>query len=256
VTLPNIGVLASSYKVPAAAGLTVTALNEVEAYNGSGGTMTVTSGSISPTAGCLLVAFFSCDVKVNGGVSSSVAAVTDTITDTGGGSWTKRSDSTRTLPILNLQYYQQVEVWTCLIGTSPSSGTVTASLTNNGTTPTSCADLMMWLNVVQITGQHASPIGGATPSTNRVGPGPSTYPIDIGVTPVSTSAIVSVIYNCFDVHQPVLPSGYTELFDQNPTGNGGCARSAYKNGSTTQTFTWGINTADGYNACALEIKAA
>jgi hypothetical protein len=117
----------------------------------------------------------------------------------------------------------------------------------------------MLLDLAQVTGQAASPIGGSTGNTERqVPPNSGTYALDLGTPPAADSAVFTILYDSWDVNVPNSPpSGYTTLYLKDPMSQGSSNHTAYKNGSASQTFSWtGLNTADGHHGAAIEIKAA
>jgi hypothetical protein len=113
--------------------------------------------------------------------------ITDTFGDTGGTAWTLLASSIRS-PTSGGQYREHAEVWGRKIGTGPSSGTITATISILVQ-----SDAWLWADSIGLAGQAASPVGVTTGNTNRQAAGPTTYPLTLGGTPNANSFVYSII---------------------------------------------------------------
>lgn len=238
--------------------ITATHLGRGQTAAGGAITMAATLSSLSPSDGHLLVACLALNAVSSGGTNiETTFAMSDTIGDSGGGSWTRRAACTaggRT----GAQYFERVEIWTRQLGTGAGTSkavTATTTATNEQTTST---DGWMWLDVFELSGHNASPIGLSTGNTSRQAPGGTTITLSLGDTPAADSWCVSVLHGDNTVARVLatVPSSWTQQQGDNPTW-GATSQSAAKNGSGTASPQWtGLTTASGYLGCALEIKAA
>ncbi|HUK35860.1 MAG TPA: LamG-like jellyroll fold domain-containing protein [Vicinamibacterales bacterium] len=225
---------------------------------GGSQTTSCTKSGLNVTAGSLQVVMVLVDAVNNaGGVTQNVTvSITDTIGDTGGGSWTKTPVCERGTVNAG-QYWEHASIWTRKIGTSPGSSksiTVTAVGTSNGQTVSN--DAWMWCDFVEVTGQAASPIGASTGTTGRQATGSTTFTCTLGASPASSSLVFTCLHGDNTVTVATVPSGYTQLNESHPA-YGETSASAYKNGSASSTAQWtGLDTASSYLGCALEIVAA
>jgi hypothetical protein len=219
--------------------------------------MAATSTAFTPAAGSILVVKLIANARYDGiGGSGLTVAMSDTFGTTGKGTWTKQATCTRAPVTTNGQYMEQVEIWTCPMGSAPGSGTVHFAVTADGGTITTTTDGFLWADVTEVNGQASSPIGATSGTTARQSAGPTTFVCTLGAAPAASSLVFSVIHADNSVVVSTLPTGFTGLNEVHPAW-GVEARTAYINGGGSSTFTWtGLDTASNYMASGLEIKAA
>lgn len=229
------------------------------AHTGGAITMTAALAALSPSAGNLLVAVSLLNAQnTSGSAQTPVCAISDNIADTGGGTWTAGPVCSRGSTI-DTNYMEMLQIWTRVIGTSPgASKTATATFTANAGAITASADGYVWLNVFELAGQHATPVGFGTGSTGRQAAGPTTYPLTLGGSPAASSLIITAIHADDQTTIPTLPSGYSAGSSTLPADWGAApVVSAYLNGGGSSSLSWtGLNTAPNHLAVALEIVAA
>jgi len=242
--------------------ITITDRGTFQTAKGGSITMSATSASFSVAAGTILLFGVGSQVLNGTGGSSDITfTASDTIGDTGGGTWTRQASCTRGA-VGNGVYAERNEVWTRVIGTTPgASKTVTFTATwNNGGSGTT-ADGYMAAHLWENAGQHATPIGlTASPSPVTTG---TTFNTDLGGVPASDSAVFGVIQDDSqgdDVGPATVPpSGWTEADEQNgPHLTFPCGYEwAFINGGSVQSPQWsGMISGDRFLGAAVEIKAA
>lgn len=220
----------------------------------------VTSSSFTVAAGAILVIGTFINANNQSAATDDVSfTVTDTIGDTGGGSWTATGASCTRGNVINGAYIERVQLFYRVIGTSPgSSKTVSFHSNYTGGVGTTTNDGWQGAHLWEASGQHATPIGlTSSPSAAQ---NVSTWPMDFGSTPASDSACFSVIHddNTASTNVFTEPSGWTESDEQDQTTWGAASAWAYKIGSVVQTPTWTTHAgaAERILGCAVEIKAA
>lgn len=202
-------------------------------------TTTLDSGTWTPAAGSLLVAFAYSD-------ASTGTAQTHSLADTfsAGISWieqvTNKFDST---------YSIRLSIFTGVVGGSPSSGKVTLT-TSNG----SNLDRWAQLQVYEYTGQHATPVGAT-------GSGVGNLVTSLNVTPSATTAATSETLGWaytggISSPQIVPPASWTEL-REDPNAWGAGTEQALIAGVISGAQQWsGLNGSDHSVAALLEVVAA
>lgn len=188
-----------SMKPPGAAAAVVTL--KASGLDGSATTGSTTTAAFTPTAGAVLVAFFSAMDEGGGDLSSQF-----TISDSAGRTWTSRASATRTGG-----YYHQGRVWTAPAGASPGSTTVTfgCSGTNHSQ--------RQW-TVIEVAGRTT--VGGAAGTSFGFALSDGSCTITLSSTPAASSVIVACI-GCDVSTTASTPSGcvtpgtgWTEIWEQ------------------------------------------
>jgi hypothetical protein len=194
-------------------------------------TLTNTSAAFTPVAATLLVCF----VMGYQATTSPSWTITDSFGDSGGGVWTTRAG-----PITNGAIYA-TQIFTRRIGTSPASGTVTA--TRNGGTE-------YWDSVVSVV-----ELAGATAFVQgKTAIGSASVAVTLDSTPATDSVVVTCAVGDVSAN-PTIPAGYTSVVTQQFDPTAGQAV-AYKIGSAAAAISWGTFTADNSAvAAAIEISA-
>jgi hypothetical protein len=128
----------------------------------------------------------------------------------------------------------------------------------DGGSGSNSTDGWVWKNVIEITGQDASPIGlGSGIGTAYASAGPTTLNLSIGGTPTGSSLMLAVLHQDNATVNCTL-SGYTQLQHDEP-GWGATTASWIGVASTAQTdstVSWtGCASAAALSGAALELKA-
>ena len=219
--------------------------------------------AISPTANSTIVVCVGINAKNNAtGATTLALTMTDTIGDTGGGTWTSRATCTRGSTSAG-SYFEVTQILTRKVGTSPGTNkTVTATFKRASDNGTTSDDMQMGLQVYEETKTTAA-IGVSSGSTGRQANGPTTF--NAALTAAST--VGSKIFTlCHGDNSPVggyatPPSGY--VYDGAYTGAawGGAGPFDFahlvSNPSTGTAVTWtGCDVSNGssYLGSSLEIK--
>jgi hypothetical protein len=203
----------------------------------SGSITSKQSSSISPTANSLLIAVVA---LMNASGTFNVTGVTDTLSGTG--SWTVHQQAHGTA---SNRY--SVAIMTAQAGSSPGSGTVTVSWTNNSARTV--------LSICEITGHSTSapvPQGAANTGTGNA------LTVTLGSTPAATSCVVAAVNTGAGNGSVAAGTGFTELVE---TVSGGSLQSdlqiQYDLASADATADWGTTLATFNNAgVAIEIAEA
>ncbi len=239
--------------------ITVTDRGTFQTAAGGAITYSATSASFTAAAGSILVVGITINADNNTGGSTSISfGASDTIADTGGGSWGERA-ACNLGSVIAGHYNEAAVLWTRVIGTTPGASktvTVTATRTVGGGNTTD--DGWFAGHLWEVAGQHATPIGltaSPSPATSV-----TTFNTDLGSTPAATSAVFSAFHldNDTGTTDPVQPSGWTESDQQHP-GWGAFSNWAYKIGSVVQSPQWSGVSSGASNrvlASAVEIVAA
>lgn len=237
--------------------ITVTERGTVSTAEGGSHAMTGASAAFTAGAGVILVAAFGLSGKLDaGGPLDAVFSVSDTIADTGGGTWTQRATCTRGTVATN-SYAERIELWTRVVGTTPgASKTITGSISLNGSTTSS--DNFCSFHYYEVAGQNATPIGlTASPSPATTG---TTFAPDLGGVPATDSAVFGMAASDDNSSSPgpiTPPTGWTESDEFDSAAFGMNFEWAYKNGSSVQAPSWsGFTNGNRLLGCAVEIKAA
>lgn len=200
--------------------------------------------TFTPANGSLLVAVY------EGCYHASGSPLTNASVSGGGLTWTKRVETTYDW-FGNERTF--VTIWTAPVATG-SSTTVSAS--NSGAS----SDGTM-LQVFEITGQDASPIG-ATATGQQGTTSDTTFSMDLSAAPASDSWVVAgcAIQNWEDSNPITNGSGWAEVAEQ-ATGSSTWSQVQTRTGSTSQAVAWGTLNVNGQfgsaeSFAALEIKAS
>lgn len=203
---------------------------------------TYTTSSFSPTGGAILVVFAYAAAQHNGVFPSF--SVSDTFSGTG--SWTPGPSASIGH---TYNYNDLLEIYTAVLGSTPGSGTVSVQYTG----PSTNDDSWKWMRVLEITGQHSSPIGvngsSTTVSSNQVS-------MTLSGTPGANSVIVTAAMS-WDKNSDALtePGGYSLVGETLDTSWQIELSVAYKNRSGSSPVVWTCTQPSG-SAVALEIKPA
>jgi hypothetical protein len=118
--------------------ITRTSLGDYFSALGGSMTMSFTSGTITaPASGTMLYFPFAGEALSSGGTGTMFWTLSDTFGDTGGTAWALASKVVRASVVVT-QYYEESLIYTRLVGTGASSGTITVSAkqADNSTTTT------------------------------------------------------------------------------------------------------------------------
>lgn len=208
---------------------TPTTLNTTTSTGSSG---SFASGSISPTGGALLIAIIG--TQVGSASPSQITSVTDTLTGTG--SWTV-INSTQGFGCVGLAY--------AVAGGSPGSGAVTVNVSPNSARTV--------LTIVEVTGQHATPV----PQNATNGGTSSTLTVTLGSTPTSTSMVLAAVNSRASTNDITEGTGFTELSETTSTGtNNTDLQVQYDLTSADTTADWSNLNTSANAGVAIEIAEA
>lgn len=209
-------------------------------------TTTFTTASFTPTANALLVVIAGTLDNASGIDLTGISC-----THSGAGSWTEQAGaahddgSTR---------YEAIAIYTCKMGASPGSGTVSVTTNNNSQRTV--------ISVLEVTGEDATPVGYTGTGGESGSSCGSTVSFNLSGTPASTSMVIGGVY-CADDTTPndIAPgTGFTEAVDQNSGGSSitGTLHVMYDSGSADNSLDWSSLPTGSRprSAVGIEIKEA
>lgn len=238
----------------------------------SGANNTEVTGSFTPANGSLLVAIamiIKTDTPGDGGAPDIEETPSMGITDSAGLTWTERV--ARGDEIVHsgsgadhAAYACGLKIWTAPVVTGTSM-----TVTFQRVSPNAYLVAYCWGAVIQVTGQHASPIGvtgHGEKDTDGFGNASGALTFTLSGTPAASSIIFGargVVSSATGTFRADPPTGYTELLDVSTDQTGGFQVQVRDAGSTSTTYGWDeVNDGTAANpvytpmGLALEIKEA
>ena len=188
-----------------------------------------TTGSFTPPANSLLVAFGF--VMVDESVSSpGVDAQADMqITDSAGLTWTKVVGHTQPN-----SWASGLVAWVAQVGGSPASMTVTMSENGSWTAYSGC------LQVLAVTAHDTADSVGHSEGFHRSDTGDGAWNLTMASAPALASMVIAALATDHDDaggNDATPGAGWTEIHDESaPSGN--CLQTQYRTGSTSTGLAW------------------